>query len=107
MKSPIKYNSQFTAWRLALASCAFLLFLLSSENLYAQGTLAYSFEDDSLDMANFNANGTFILPLTQDTIGATNGTKSLKMDLLQNATYAGALAGNLDPTIIGDPPGVA
>ena len=48
--------------------------------------LAYSFEDGLQDFA---ANGAFILPLTQDTIGATDGTKSLKMNLLQNATYVG------------------
>ncbi len=105
MKNLTKYTSLIAAWRLAAVALAFLV-LSSSTNLYAQGTLAYSFEDGSQDMANFAANGTFISPLTQDTIGATDGTKSLKVELQQNAFYAGALAGNLDPNIIGDPPGV-
>lgn len=75
---------------------------LASQAL-AQATLAYSFEDGLQD---FNANGAHITPLTQDTIGATHGAHSMRMELLQDATYAGALAGNLDPSIIGDPPGV-
>lgn len=73
------------------------------QNALAQGILTYSFEDD---LQGFAANGSGIAPLTLDTIGATDGTQSLKVDLAQNATYVGALAGNLDPSIIGDPPGV-
>ena len=102
MKTLSKYNSLFMAWRLAAVSLAVVV-LSSSTNLYAQGTLAYSFEDG---LQGFSANGTFIQPITQDTIGATHGTSSMKMSLLQNATYVGAITGELDPNIIGDPPGV-
>lgn len=73
------------------------------QDALAQGTLTYSFEDD---LQGFAANGSGIMPLTQDTIGATEGASSLKVELLQSATYVGALAGNLDPSIIGDPPGI-
>ena len=86
---------------MAIALAALVLML--DGTVQAQGVLEYSFEDGLQD---FTANGAFITPLTQDTIGATEGTKSLKMNLLQNATYVGALAGNLDPSVIGDPPGV-
>jgi hypothetical protein len=73
------------------------------QNVQAQGVLAYSFEEG---LQGFTANGTGIQPLTQDTIGATEGTKSLKMTLAQSATYVGAITGELDPNIIGNPPGV-
>lgn len=82
---------------------AFLLAGCFYHSAEGQGILAYSFEDG---LQGFASNGTFMLPVTQDTIGATDGTKSLKMNLLQNATYTGALTGALDPSIIGDPPGV-
>lgn len=72
-------------------------------NAQAQGVLAYSFEDG---LQGFGANGPGILPLTQSTTGATEGAHSLKMELLQSATYVGALTGELDPNIIGDPPGL-
>lgn len=93
---------------LSLSVCVALVLCLAVSPLatskaYSQGTLAYSFEDG---LQGFAANGTFILPVTQDTIGATDGTTSLKMDLLQNATYVGALTGEIDPSIIGDPPGI-
>jgi hypothetical protein len=80
--------------------------LSASANVLAQGTLAYSFEDDVLPdpLHGFTANGApLIQPLTRDAIGATEGTKSLKIELLQGATYVGALTADLFPTINTDP----
>jgi hypothetical protein len=69
--------------------------------IHAQGVLTYSFEND---LHGFEANGSQILPVTQDTIGATDGAKSLKIELLRGATYVGALTGQLAPTITNAPP---
>jgi hypothetical protein len=109
MKSPIRSYSQSTVWRLTLASYA-LFSLFSSTNLCAQGVLAYSFEDDALPdplqgfVANFaTPNG---IAVSQDTIGATDGTKSLKMSLIAAEFYAGALTSQLDPSIFSNPPGI-
>ena len=87
--------------------CSFLIaflaiLILSISETNAQGTLAYSFESG---LEGFGPNGIGVT-IAQDTIGATEGTKSLKMDLVQNATYVGALAEVLDTNIIGNPPGV-
>jgi hypothetical protein len=64
-------------------------------------TLAYSFETGLEGFAP-NGGGTTI---TQDTIGATDGTQSMKFAIVQGATFVGALTGNLAPQI-GDPPGL-
>ncbi len=69
----------------------------------AQGPqLAYSFED-GLDGFVPNGGG---ITVTQDSIGATEGTSSLKVDIVQPATFVGALAEEFDPEIIGNPPGI-
>lgn len=78
------------------------LFLLSPTTALAQGSLAYSFESD---LQGFGPNGIGIT-VTQDTIGATEGTQSMKVSIVQPATFVGALTGNLDSLIFGDPPGV-
>jgi len=67
----------------------------------AQGTLAYSFESD---LEGFGPNGGGVT-LTQDTIGATEGAGSMKFDIVQGATFVGALTTLLTPEI-GDPPGL-
>ncbi len=63
-------------------------------------TLVYSFESGNEGFGP-NGGGTY----TQDTIGATQGTGSLKATVPMGATFVGAITGNL-PAAIGDPPGV-
>jgi hypothetical protein len=69
----------------------------------AADQLAYSFESDTNGFLQ-NSGGTTV---TQDTIGATEGTHSLKYSVVAGQTFAGALAQgvNLSP-LIGDPPGL-
>lgn len=67
----------------------------------AQLTLAYSFEPD---LEGFGPNGGGVT-VTQDTIGATEGTQSMKVSIVQGATFVGALTGFLTPDV-GDPPGL-
>jgi hypothetical protein len=67
----------------------------------AEVTQVYTFEGDT---EGFGPNGLDI-DVTPDTIGATEGTGSLKLDIGQNATFVGALS-TLLPPAIGDPPGV-
>lgn len=62
--------------------------------------LAYSFEDG---LQGFAANGLGI-SLSEDTIGATEGTQSMKVDIVQGATFVGALTDELLP-FVSDPPG--
>jgi hypothetical protein len=63
---------------------------------------AYSFETD---LQGFAANPPTSpgLTVTQDTIGATDGTKSMKLLMAQAGFFEGALTGTLTPQI-GDPP---
>lgn len=74
---------------------------------FAIDQLAYSFEAvDELgrpDGFRNNGGGTTV---TQDTIGATDGTKSMKVSVVAGATFVGALTEALDPNIFGDPPGL-
>jgi hypothetical protein len=67
----------------------------------AQLTQVYSFESD---LQGFGPNGAGTT-VTLDTIGATDGANSMKFDIVQGATFVGALTGDLDPAI-GDPPGM-
>jgi hypothetical protein len=78
-----------------------LLALCSASATWAEVTLAYSFEND---LEGFGPNGGGVT-ITHDTIGATDGTMSMKMALVQGATFVGALTGSLAPQI-GDPPGM-
>jgi hypothetical protein len=64
--------------------------------------LAYSFEQG---LEGFSGNGGGVT-VAQDTIGATEGENSLRFAVIQQATFVGALTGQFDPAIIGDPPGV-
>ncbi len=73
-----------------------------ASSVHASDTLAYSFEND---LQGFGPNGGGVT-VTQDTVGATDGTHSMRVDMLGGATFVGALTGNLDPNIIGDPPGL-
>jgi hypothetical protein len=67
----------------------------------AEVTLAYSMEDG---LQGFVANGSDT-EITLDTIGATEGVNSMKVDLGVGAFFSGPLTGELAPQI-GDPPGL-
>ena len=77
----------------------------TSNELQAAETLAYSFESPEANPDGFGPNGGGVT-VFQDTIGATQGTKSLEVSVVGGATFVGALTGNIDPNIIGDPPGL-
>jgi hypothetical protein len=74
----------------------------------AADKLGYSFE---AGLDGFAANGGGVT-VTQDTIGATQGTQSMKVAVVAGATFVGAATGTLDTTtlgntaIVGDPPGL-
>ena len=61
----------------------------------------YSFESDLQGWAPNPSS--FNITTTQDTIGATDGTKSMKVTMAQLATFEGVLTQSLTPQI-GDPP---
>lgn len=69
---------------------------------HAELTLAYSFEFD--DFEGFSPNGGGVT-IDLDTIGATDGAGSMKMSIVQGATFVGALTRLLTPEF-GDPPGL-
>jgi hypothetical protein len=91
------------------ASVASLAALLAMATTATADSLAYSFESAAND--GFTANGGGVT-VTQDTIGATNGTHSLKIAVVGGATFVGAQTSVLDTTtignsaIIGNPPGL-
>src|SRR3954463_1083603 len=64
----------------------------------------YSFEAPPVNPDGFGPNGGGVT-VTQDTIGATQGTHSLKTSVVAGATFVGALTGVVAPPI-NDPPGV-
>lgn len=89
-----------------VASWYAYLFLGAAYLLAMPGTvmgldLAYSFEDG---LQGYAANGLGI-SVTQDTIGATEGTQSMKIDIVQGATFVGGLTDELLP-FVADPPGL-
>jgi hypothetical protein len=75
---------------------------------HAVDMLGYSFEA-GLDGYAPNGGG---VTVTQDTIGATQGTHSMRVDVVSGATFVGAATTTLDTTtlgntaIVGDPPGL-
>jgi hypothetical protein len=81
---------------------AWLLTAAVPQNAVAVDSLAYSFEDD-LEGFHANGGGTTV---TQDTIGATDGTQSMKVSVVTGATFVGAQTATLDPAVFGDPPGL-
>lgn len=83
-----------------LSLTALIIAALIANRGLAQDTLAYSFETD---LEGFVANGAGIT-VTQDTIGATEGTHSMKV-AMTGPTFVGANTGILNPAI-GDPPGL-
>jgi hypothetical protein len=87
-------------WTAVLTTAALLLGA-GGQVAQAEVTPVYSFE---FDAEGFGPNGLGI-DVTQDTVGATQGMGSLKLDLTQDATFVGALTQQLPPEI-GDPPGM-
>jgi hypothetical protein len=67
-------------------------------------TPVYSFEEAPGNPDGFAANGGGVT-VTQDTVGTTVGTNSLKTSIVTGATFVGALTTLLRPEI-GDPPGL-
>jgi hypothetical protein len=80
----------------ALAAIAF-----ASGAARAADTLIYGFEPDA---QGFGPNGGGVT-VAQDTVGATEGTHSLKTSVVAGATFVGALTTNL-PASLNNPPGV-
>lgn len=87
------------SWKIASAALAATTVLAFGGT--AQAQLAYGFESGT---DGFGSNGG-VFPVTQDTIGATEGSSSLKVEVPAGATFVGALTGAVAP-VIGDPPGV-
>lgn len=85
---------------LKIAGIAAML-LLSVQRSRAEITLAYSFETG---LEGFGPNGGGVT-VALDTIGATEGVNSLRMSIVNGATFVGALTGTLTPNF-GDPPGM-
>jgi hypothetical protein len=86
----------------ALAAIALLLNFAISGHAAPNPVLAYSFEND---VQGFAPNGGGIT-VSQDTIGATDGTHSLMVSMVGGQTFAGALTSTIDPSIYGNPPGL-
>ncbi|MFO0791802.1 MAG: PEP-CTERM sorting domain-containing protein [Pirellulales bacterium] len=84
------------------AAVAIAAILMYAGSAHAQ--LAYSFESPAVNPDGFGPNGAGVT-ITQDTIGATQGTHSLKASVVTGATFVGALTGNVN-SLINDPPGV-
>jgi hypothetical protein len=69
-----------------------------------QAQLIYSFESPAVTPDGFGPNGGGVT-IAQDTIGATDGTHSMKASVVTGATFVGALTTNL-PGPLNNPPGV-
>jgi hypothetical protein len=94
---------------LAIGIVSWLAGISSIRDVQAQAILAYSYETDQNGPDGVQPNGGGVY--TQDTIGATDGTHSLKVSLLGlGNTFVGALTPVINPTptgaVIGDPPGL-
>ncbi len=102
MKRIGQCNTVRHLWRFP-AIIALLSGLNLAAHVRASETLVYSFED-GLD--GFAMNGGFVTDtVSQDTIGATDGTHSLKISAPVGPGFFGALTSTL-PAAIGDPPGI-
>jgi hypothetical protein len=94
--------------KIVLSIAAAFATCFGSSAALAVDMLGYSFET-GLDGFAANGGGTTV---TQDTIGATQGTQSMKVSVVAGATFVGALTQTLDTTtlgntaIVGDPPGL-
>jgi hypothetical protein len=81
----------------SFARAAFAL-VVAAAALPARAQLLYSFEDGTQGFVN---NG--LATVAQDTVGATQGTKSLLFGLGQTATFSGALTQTVNPTVLLSP----
>ena len=77
-----------------------LLLALAASTSHA--AVAYDLESAGLDGFGPNGGGVTVTP---DSIGATNGPTSMKIEVVEGATFVGALTPVITPPI-GDPPGV-
>src|SRR5580765_902164 len=93
--NPLHLLSARLTRSLALLLLGALSILFSYRPVLAIDALAYSFETD-LQGFHGNGGGTTI---TQDTIGATDGTQSMKVSIVGGATFVGAQSATLDPNI--------
>ena len=100
MNSPLSNHLPRVANR-AIATLSAIAVCCCVSGVSAQVTQVYSFEPG---LEGFAPNGGGIM-VAQDTIGATDGTSSMKVSIVSGASFVGALTGNLAPAI-GDPPGV-
>lgn len=75
---------------------------VSARRAVAVDQLAYSFETGT---DGFVRNGGGIT-VVQSPVGATDGTQALRVTIVSGATFVGALTDQIDPLILGDPPGV-
>lgn len=78
-----------------LTGAASLAVAMASATAMADVPL-YSFETD---LEGFGPNGGGVT-VTQDTIGATDGTKSMKVSVVQGATFVGALGTTINPIML-------
>ncbi|MEN1680912.1 MAG: PEP-CTERM sorting domain-containing protein [Planctomycetota bacterium] len=85
--------------RMQLATAATVVALACGTTAHA--AVAYDFEGD---LQGFASNGG-VFPVTLDTIGATSGVNSMKVEVPGGATFVGALTGNVTAPV-NDPPGV-
>jgi hypothetical protein len=99
---PQARSTSAAAWsHLALKLAAAALIAAGGNAGHAEITQVYTFEGET---DGFGPNGLDV-DVTSDTIGATQGTGSLKLDIGKDATFVGALTTLLPPEI-GDPPGL-
>jgi hypothetical protein len=99
--------------KIALLIAAAFAACLGQSAAVATDKLAYSFETGADGLDTFTPNDPQgETTLTQDTIGATQGSHSMKVDIGQDVTFVGAQTNTLDTTtigntaVIGDPPGL-
>ena len=89
--------------RRALLSIAAVALMLSNAGM-ARAIVLYSFEAPPVNPDGFGPNGGGVT-VSQDVVGVTDGLSSLKVSVVQGATFVGALSGIVHPAV-GDPPGI-
>jgi hypothetical protein len=87
-----------------LCVAAMVAILASVGVVRAADSLIYSFESPAVNPDGFGPNGGGVT-ISQDTIGATDGTHSLKASVVTGATFVGALSTAI-PASLNNPPGV-
>src|SRR5688500_9390251 len=77
-----------------------LALVVAAASMSASAQLLYSFEDGT---QGFRANGFPVPTVAQDTVGATQGTRSLLFGLGANQTFSGALTETVNQALLLDP----